>query len=244
MPRFYCQENLSPNTAITLPDNIAHHVRVVRLAIGTSIILFNGQGGQYHATIHKIDKKSVVANITSFDNHDVELPYTVNLAQALPASSKMEWIIEKSVELGVNSITPLVSSRCVTQLKAERAEKKIQHWQNIVVAASEQSGRNRLAQIDPVIHFKTWLTQIKSHQHILLSPRASLSLSDWAHQHTPQNTTIIIGPEGGLSEEEEALAIEQGAQALTMGPRILRTETAGLATLASLIAIWAIGNPK
>jgi 16S rRNA (uracil1498-N3)-methyltransferase len=238
MPRFYCSQPLAIGSQILLPDTVAHHVRVLRLAAGTAITLFNGDGGEYTATLTLIEKKRVSAEIKAHAARDVELPYAITLAQALPESSKMDWIIEKAVELGAVAIQPLSAQRCVMRLSGERMDKKLAHWQAIIVAASEQSGRNRLAQLNPPTDCKSWMSRQDLHRRILLSPRAEQSLSDWARHHPPQALALMIGPEGGFTEIEEDLAIAQGALSLSMGPRVLRTETAGLAALATLNAIW------
>lgn len=241
MPRFYCSQPLAIGSQILLPDNVSHHVHVLRLAAGTAITLFNGDGGEYTATLTLIEKKRVSAEINAHAARDVELAYAITLAQALPESSKMDWIIEKAVELGAAAIQPLSAQRCVMRLSGERMDKKLAHWQAIIIAASEQSGRNRLAHLDPPADCKSWMSRQDLHRRILLSPRAEQSLSDWARHHPPQTLALMIGPEGGFTEMEEDLAIAQGALSLSMGPRVLRTETAGLAALATLNAIWGEG---
>jgi len=180
----------------------------------------------------------VLAEVKTFSPREAELPYAITLAQALPEAAKMDWIIEKAVELGVTAIQPLAAQRCVVRLNSERAEKKHGHWQGIIHAAAEQCGRNRLAQLAPVDDFQRWIGQSDLHKRILLSPRGEQSLSDWARHQPHQALSLVIGPEGGFSETEENLACAQGALMLTMGPRVLRTETAGLAALAALNAIW------
>ena len=169
---------------------------------------------------------------------DVELPYEITLAQGLPEASKMDWIIEKAVEMGVAAIQPLAAQRCVVRLAGERAEKKLAHWQGVIVAASEQSGRNRLARLGQIDAFGAWNAQHDLHKRILLSPRGGESLAAWARHQPPQALTLMIGPEGGFTPEEEDAAMAQGALALSMGPRILRTETAGIAAVAALGALW------
>ncbi|GGI53500.1 16S rRNA (uracil(1498)-N(3))-methyltransferase [Oxalicibacterium solurbis] len=238
MPRFYCPQSLALGTVVTLPEAVARHVQVVRLAVGDRITLFNGEGGEYTATISVIEKKRVTAEIKLFEPHEVELPYAITLAQALPEASKMDWIVEKAVELGVHAIQPLASQRCVVRLSAERAEKRLQHWVGIVVAASEQSGRNRLATVAGPVDFTQWIAQQDLHPRIMLSPRSGQSLSDWARHHPPQSVALMIGPEGGFTEQEEAQAQAKGVLMLGMGPRVLRTETAGLAAVAALNAVW------
>ncbi|MFZ6768982.1 16S rRNA (uracil(1498)-N(3))-methyltransferase [Undibacterium sp. Di26W] len=238
MPRFYCPLPLNIGASITLPDEVAHHVFVLRQNVGDNIHIFNGEGGCYVATLTEVGKKNVTADVKVFLPEECELPYSLNLVQALPEASKMDWIIEKAMELGVSAIQPLAAQRCVVKLSAERAEKKQAHWQAIIVAAAEQCGRNRLAHLAPVMNYAQWLGQQDMHQRILLTPRADQSLADWSRHHPAQAVSLMVGPEGGYTDEEENLAIKHGVLALSMGPRILRTETAGLAAIAMLNAAW------
>ena len=228
MPRFYCPQPLVPGTTIALPEAVAHHISVVRLAPGELITLFNGEGGEVQASLVSIAKRSVTATVESHIAREVELPYAVTLAQALPEASKMDWIIEKAIELGVAGIVPLAAQRCVVRLSAERAEKKHAHWQGIIVAASEQSGRNRLASLHALEEFSKWLARPAAAPRILLSPRGTQTLAAWAAQREPQDVVLMVGPEGGFTAAEEDAAIAAGAIALAMGPRVLRTETAAL----------------
>jgi 16S rRNA (uracil1498-N3)-methyltransferase len=200
--------------------------------------LFNGEGGEYTATLASIEKNTAAVVIKTFSPREVELPYAITLAQALPEASKMDWIVEKAVELGATAIQPLAAQRCVVKLSGDRAAKRSLHWQAIIAAASEQSGRNRLPHLAEVANFDAWISQHDLHLRILLSPRAERSLSDWARHHPPQSVALLVGPEGGFSEAEEGTARMQNTLALSMGPRVLRTETAGLAALAALNAIW------
>lgn len=238
MPRFYCARPLDIGTTIDLPEDIAHHVFVLRLQVGDKIELFNGEGGAYIAIVTEIGKKRAMAEVKLHLNEERELAFGLNLAQALPEGSKMDWIIEKAIELGVNSIQPLAAQRSVVKLNAERADKKLRHWQSIITAASEQCGRNRLAHLSDVLDVQKWLLQQDMHKRILLTPRSEQSLADWARHHPPQAVTVMVGPEGGFSEAEENLAIQHGALALSMGPRILRTETAGLSAITILSSAW------
>ncbi|MDR3480702.1 MAG: 16S rRNA (uracil(1498)-N(3))-methyltransferase [Burkholderiaceae bacterium] len=238
MPRFYCAQALSIGAVIDLPDHVAHHVQVLRLGIDAHITLFNGEGGEFTATVSQIEKKRVTAEIKAFSPREAELPYAVTLAQALPEASKMDEIVQKAVELGATAIQPLAAQRCVVRLTSERANKKFAHWQGIIIAAAEQSGRNRLPNLAEPANFDDWIAQHDLHKRILLSPRAEQSLSDWARHHPPQALTLLIGPEGGFTEKEETLAGMQGALTLSIGTRILRTETAGMAALAAINAVW------
>jgi 16S rRNA (uracil1498-N3)-methyltransferase len=238
MPRFFHAEALAVGAILTLPEALTHHILVLRLALGAPLTLFNGDGGQYTATLTSIEKKRVSVEVKAYEPIDVELPFAITLAQALPESSKMDWIIEKAVELGVSGIAPLAAQRCVVRLSGERAIKRHAHWQGVIVSASEQCGRNRLAQLAQLSDYAQWITQQDLHRRIILTPRAESSLANWTRHQPPQAITLVIGPEGGLSPSEEKAAIDNGALALSLGPRILRTETAGLAALAIISGAW------
>lgn len=238
MPRFFCPQDLSIGALVELPAHIVHHVQVLRLKENDCITLFNGGGGEYAATLGAMEKKRAQAEVKAFFPREAELPYAATLAQALPEGSKMDWIVEKAVELGATALQPLAAQRCVVRLSAERAEKKQGHWNGIVIAASEQSGRNRLMHLAELTDFNQWIAQQDLHRRILLTPRGEQSLSDWARHHPPQAVTLIVGPEGGLTEAEEKAACSHGAIALSMGARVLRTETAGMAALAALNTVW------
>ena len=246
MPRFYCPQPLAAGAIVDLPEAVAHHLHVVRMQPGDALTLFDGRGGHYLASVHEAGKKRASARVEEHQAVDVELPYSVTLAQGLPEGAKMDWIIEKAVELGVAAIQPLAARRSVVRLSGERAEKRHGHWQGVIVAASEQCGRNRLAQLAPLADVERWIggpsaapeATPNAQPRILFSPRATASLADWARTAGPQAVTLMVGPEGGFSAEEEQAALDAGAIALSLGPRVLRTETAGLAAVAALNALW------
>lgn len=238
MPRFFYPAELAIGATVNLPEPVAHHCQVLRLTIGDPIVLFNGAGGSFVACLCAIEKRKVLAEVKTFNSDEVELPYALTLAQALPEASKMDWIIEKAIELGAAGIQPLTAQRCVTRLTVERAEKRRTHWQAIIASASEQCGRNRLAQLGPISDFQPWIRQQDLHKRIILSPYADQSLADWAHHHPSQALTLMIGPEGGFTDQECQLGIAHGAIPLSMGPRVLRTETAGLAAISTINAHW------
>lgn len=238
MPRFYIPFELAIGALIILPDKVAHHCQVLRLNVGEPIILFNGAGGSYVASLTTLEKKRGTAEVKAFNPQEVELNYAITLAQAIPEASKMDSIIEKAVELGAAGIQPLTTQRCVTRLSEERAEKRRAHWQAIIESASEQCGRNRLAQLAQIVDFTAWINQKNLHRRLILSPYAEQSLADWARHHPAQAVTVMIGPEGGFTEQEFLLAVNQGAIPLAMGPRVLRTETAGLSAISMLNAHW------
>ncbi|MCD6027128.1 MAG: rRNA methyltransferase [Solimicrobium sp.] len=191
-----------------------------------------------------MEKKRITAEVNAFNPNEVELNYAITLAQALPEASKMDWIVEKAVESGVAEIQPLTTQRCVTRLSDERAQKRHAHWQGIVESASEQCGRNQLTHLHSLLNFTTWINQPPSHQRIILSPSSEVSLSNWARQHPAQAVTLMIGPEGGFTDAEQLLAIKQGAICLSIGPRVMRTETAGLCAVTVLNAHWDIAPLK
>jgi 16S rRNA (uracil1498-N3)-methyltransferase len=238
MPRFYCPQPLAAGSIVDLPEAVARHLHVLRMNPGDPIVLFNGAGGEYRSTLSSLGKKNASVVVDALEAREAELPFAVTLAQGLPEGSKMDWIVEKAVELGVAAIEPLAAQRSVVRLSGERAEKRLAHWEGVVIAASEQCGRNRLASVAPVAEFGRWVAQPSSTRRILLTPRATQSLAAWAGSVEPHDVCIMIGPEGGFSDQEEDLALANGALALSMGPRVLRTETAGLAALAALSALW------
>ncbi|HYD97708.1 MAG TPA: 16S rRNA (uracil(1498)-N(3))-methyltransferase [Noviherbaspirillum sp.] len=238
MPRFFYPGPLSVGATLALPEHLAHHVLVLRLRAGDTLTLFNGEGGEYSATLLTMEKKHATAEVKAFSPREIELPYSLTLAQALPEGSKIDWIVEKAVELGVTAFQPIAAQRCVVRLSPERAEKKLAHWRSIVTAAAEQCGRNRLTQVGEPADFHEWVRQQNLHQRILLSPRAEQSLSDWARHHPAQAVALLIGPEGGFTAQEEEAANTHGVLTLSIGPRVLRTETAGLAAVAALNAVW------
>jgi len=239
MPRFYCDLPIEAGQLLRLPETIARHVQVLRLKVGDVVTLFNGLGGEYAGTIAGIDKKQVEVAVKTFSAREAEPPHAITIAQGLPEGAKMDWIVEKAVELGATGIQPLMCSRSIIRLDDERAGKKMIHWQGIMAAAAEQCGRNRLPVLGAPLRFDHWVAQHSMHRRVLLSPRANESLQTWARHQPGQAITLMIGPEGGWSEHEERLAISHGALCLGMGERVLRTETAGMAALAALQALWS-----
>ncbi len=238
MPRFFCNLPFDIGLQLELPDHVSHHLAVLRLGAGDSVTLFNGQGGEYSAVLTRVERRRCSVEIKAFDAREAEPRHTLTLAQGLPEGSKMDWIVEKAVELGATAIQPLAAARSVVRLSEERSAKKLAHWQAVAIAAAEQCGRNRVPSIAQPQSFSTWIAQHDLHPRILLSPRATQSLSDWARHRPPQAMTVMVGPEGGFNADEEAAAIAHGAICLSVGARVLRTETAGLAVLAALNALW------
>ena len=238
MTRLFCDFPLAIGENIELPKDAARHIMVLRLSAGDTLTLFNGLGGEYQARITRIDRQRVTTEIVSHSSREAELPYRITLAQGIPEATKMDWIIEKSVELGVSDFIPLAAQRSVVRLDKDRAEKRLSRWQAIAISAAQQCGRNRLPHIASPAGTGEYLRQTTPSPRILFSPHATETLSEWARHQKPQNITLLIGPEGGFSPEEENMAEQQGVTFLSMGPRILRTETAGLAAVAAINALW------
>ncbi len=241
-PRFFVDAALAADTVLELPDAVVRHVHVLRLAPGDAITLFNGQGGSHPATLTEIAKRHASATLGTHDASEAETPFAVTLAQGLAGGDKMDWLIEKAVELGVSAIQPLQAARSVVRLSGERATKRQAHWQALIEAACEQCGRNRLPALAPVANLESWLASAPATAaKLLLSPRALASLPELAQAEREAwragGVTLLIGPEGGLSPEEEDRARRAGFIGVSLGPRILRTETAGLTCLATLNAI-------
>ncbi len=237
-PRFYCPIPLAAGSRIDLPNAPAHHaVRVLRLSVGDAVILFNGQGGEVHGVIERLDRTRVTVALQTHHPIERESSLAVTLIQALSSTDKMDLVIQKAVELGVARIEPVVTERGVVRLNAERAGKRLEHWQGVVIAACEQCGRNRPPEVAPPASLRERLTEAQrpSERWILL-PDAGRSLRTLAR---PQGElALLVGAEGGFTPAEQKLALARGFTPIQLGPRVLRTETAGLAALAAIQALW------
>lgn len=239
MPRFFCDIDLVAGTGLDLPRVVARHLMVLRLAAGSKVVLFNGKGGEYEAELLSISKSGASVRVIAHHSVERELPYRITLAQGLPEAGKMDWIVEKAVELGVSAIKPIAAERSVGRLQGDRVEKRLDRWRSVVIAAAQQCGRNTLPDILPPQPLEQVIKSSGAGTCILFSPRASLTLPAWAKQQEPHDITVLIGPEGGFSPSEEQSAVDSGVVFLSMGDRILRTETAGLAAVSAISAIWA-----
>lgn len=232
--RIYQEGSLSPQGRFRLTDEASHHVaRVLRARLGDQLTLFNGQGGEYTATITAIDKKNVEVEMLAFTDRQAESPLDIYLAQGIARGEKMDFIMQKAVELGVNHIIPLITERCNVKLDPHREEKRIQHWQSVVISACEQSGRNNIPIVLSPQTLKEWLTQIKADICLVLSPHTQAKLPVQSITSTSR-IVLLIGPEGGLSSEEIEMAMQHGFHPWHLGPRVLRTETAALAAISAL----------
>lgn len=243
MPRFFVDSPLAPGLVVALPDEVARHVQVLRLHAGDTLTLFSGQGGQYAARLVELGRRNALVEIGAFEAVEAEAPYRITLAQGIAGGDKMDWLVEKAVELGVGRINPLVAARGVVRLSAERASRRQTHWQGVVRAACEQCGRNRVPEIEPARDLSKWLEELPvsiepGAMRLMLSPRASVPFDSLPRLAPDGEVTLLIGPEGGLSPEEEETAMAHGFSGLSLGPRVLRTETAGIAVLAALAGRW------
>ncbi len=235
MPRFHCPVPLQPGAQLSLPAGAARHVQVLRLQPGETITLFNGEGGEHTAIIERMGRQDVDVRVESHVAVERETERQVHIAMGMPANERMDWLVEKATELGVASIQPLQTERSVLRLSGERAQKKQDHWQALAVAACEQCGRNRVPTIHPVRTLAQWLATPLAGPGLVLSPQDdSPSIRDWHQAHAHGAVTLLSGPEGGLSVNEVSAAQSAGWQAVQLGPRILRAETAPLAALGLL----------
>lgn len=238
IPRFHCANRLGPGQTLDLPPEAAHHAaRVLRLAPGDAVILFDGHGGEYVGKIVRSGKEGVAVKTGDWCERERESPLEVRLAQAVSAGERMDFTLQKAVELGIRHIQPLLSERCKVKLAGERLERRVRHWQNVVVAACEQCGRNTVPTVAEPLPLLDWLWQRpEGEAGLLLSPLAESALSALPRPAGP--LTLLIGPEGGFSHDEAAAAIAKGCTPVRLGQRILRTETAALAALAAMQALW------
>ncbi len=212
-----------------------HAVRVLRLPPGAALVLFDGRGGEYPAHIQRIERDRVFADLAEWRDVERESPLAVTLVQALQAGDKMDFTIQKAVELGVRDIVPVESRRSVLRLTGERAAKRVAHWQGVAAAACEQCGRNQVPMVAPLEKLENWLARpAPGAMRLMLAPNAEQSLRELSPGGPVQ---LLIGAEGGLDPQEVLAAQQAGFQAVRLGPRVLRTETAGLAALAILQAL-------
>jgi 16S rRNA (uracil1498-N3)-methyltransferase len=237
MPRFYCPAPLHTGLALSLPAGAARHVQVLRLQPGDVITLFNGEGGEFDATVTRMGRSDVDVDIGEHRLLEREAARAVHLLAGITANDRMDWLVEKATELGVASITPLAAERSVLKLKGERADKKLAHWQGVAVAAAEQCGRNRVPTIHAALSLKEWLAQPPAS-----ADRWVLSLAQGTQSLAAVNTStrpvvVLSGPEGGLAPAEEAAALAAGFLPVTLGARVLRAETAPLALLSALTVL-------
>ena len=234
IPRFYVSDALSVGQAFPLPDTTFRHaIQVLRLNVGEPLILFNGTGGEYLAQLTSVSKRTAAITIESHVATDPESPLQLTLVQAIIKPDKMDFALQKAVELGVATIQPLTTQRSVIRIGKEKADKKMQHWEGIMQAACEQSGRTRLPQLTAPLELDDWLEQPVDGSRLILAP------GDYPHINAlpldlPTPISLLIGPEGGFTDNEVALCLQAGVMPVSLGPRILRAETASITALALL----------
>ena len=236
-PRLYCDLPLSPGAEIVLPEAAARHaVTVLRLQPGNTLNLFNGAGGEYRASLAAVNKREARVRIIEFIAAERESPLRITLALGISAGEHMDYSLQKATELGVTAIAPLATERSVVRLAGERADKRQRHWQHVVIAACEQCGRNRVPAVAPVQGLFAYLAALERNRRLLmLSPDAAMPLKRAA---CGADVVLLVGAEGGLAPAEIQAAEAGGFEAVSLGPRILRTETAPVAALAVLQALW------
>lgn len=236
MTRIHVPVLLTAGARLDLPEEAARHVaQVLRMKAGEPLTLFNGEGGEHAATILVAGRRDVSVEIGLHDPVDRESRLEITLAQCVSKGERMDFTVQKAVELGVSRIVPLLSERSVVKLDAERWDKKLEHWRGIATSACEQSGRTRIPEIAAVQKLDSWLATANDALRLVLAPTESVSLRNLP---PASGIALLIGPEGGLSEAEIAAARRAGCVGIGLGPRILRTETAGVAALAMLQLLW------
>jgi 16S rRNA (uracil1498-N3)-methyltransferase len=235
--RLYCDLALSPGAEIALPQAAAHHaLSVLRLQVGDALTLFNGAGGEFGASLVAANRREARARIVEFHAAERESPVCITLALGISAGERMDYSLQKATELGVTAIQPLATERCMVKLAGERAGKRLQHWRHVVIAACEQCGRNRVPVVAPVEKLYAYLAAVDRKQRLLmLAPDADTPLKRVA---PAASAVLLIGAEGGLAPAEQEAARASGFEAVHLGPRILRTETAPVAALTVLQALW------
>lgn len=240
IPRIYTPQDLQANSQLELEEAASRHIaKVLRMGPGRELILFNGQGGEYSATIENQTKKITQVAISQFQPDNRQSPLETELGIAISRGERMDQVIQKASELGVTAISPIFSERTEVKLSGPRLDKKLQHWQQIAISACEQSQRNLLPIVRPPQTLASFLSHSQQDLKLVLHHRSDKKLQDYCQ---PQSSCFLIGPEGGLSENEIRQAEQQGFNALTLGPRVLRTETAPIAALSLAQYLWGDFN--
>lgn len=238
--RLYIEAEFTAGTELELTKEQAHYVlTVLRLKNATVIEAFDGNGHLARGQLNVSGRRSASLLIESVEQSSSESPVNTTLVQGISRGDRMDYSIQKAVELGINAIQPIFTSRCEVKLKGDKLEKRQQQWQTIVINACEQSGRTFVPKVLPIIDFEQWLNQQDAQSFgLVMDPYASNTLASLEKPTAQQNIQILVGPEGGLTEDEVQKSICAGMKAIQLGPRVLRTETAGPATLAIIQALW------
>lgn len=238
LPRIYVNTKLKLQQLIELDIEISRRItQVLRLKIAAMIILFNGNGGEFVAKITTINKHSIIAKLEQFIPKNIESPLSIHLGQGIARGEKMDFIIQKAVELGINEITPIFTEHCNVKLQSDRLQNRSDHWQKIAIHAAEQSGRCHVPTVHLAVPIQSWVKQHNDKLGLILDPTAKNCITDLTKPNH-QQITLLIGPEGGFSPAELKIAINNNFHPIQLGPRILRTETAALATISVLQALW------
>ena len=236
IPRFYDPQSLQLDQLIELNDAVVQHVcRALRMRVGDELILFNGDGLEYKAQLETVEKRRASARITQQDDRHIESPLDIRIRQSLSRGERMDYAVHKDTEMGMQQMFPLFSERCEVKLSTDRQDKRIRHWQQVAISACEQSGRCKVPTIGAPQTLEQWVKQEDAELKLVLHHHTATPL---AEMDAPESIALLIGPEGGLTEQEVELARDHGFQPVAFGPRVMRTETAPVAALALLQYLW------
>lgn len=236
VPRVFTHQAIVTNSTLALAEPQSHYLsKVLRMQAGRELILFNGEGGEYTAEISAVHKKYIDVNVKDFSSENRESHLQLELAIGVSRGERMDWVLQKATELGVTKITPLLTERTEVKLGGERADKKMEHWQQILISACEQCQRNVLPKLSEPKIYSEWVTQCEAEFKFVLHHRDNQGLPK---DKATQSVALLIGPEGGLDDDEIAQAITQKFSPLTLGPRVLRTETAPVAAISLVQYLW------
>lgn len=234
IPRIYCEQALAAHSSIELTAKASQHLRVLRHHLGQALVLFNGRGGEYSAKLNAWHEKIAIIEVLDFQNVCRELPVAVHIGQAIIANQRMDWLIQKSAELGVATITPLMTEWTSQKIPQDRLHKRLLHWQEVAINACEQSGRTILPTIQTPLSLAAWLGALPCANHWLLHPGDTAIPLSSISSLPATSIAVTIGPEGGLSPQDITLIQANVSKIISLGPRILRTETACVSLLSVL----------
>lgn len=236
IPRFYDPQSLQMDQLVELSDAVVQHVcRALRMRAGDELILFNGDGLEYKAQLETVEKRRASARIIQQDDRRIESPLDIRIGQSLSRGERMDYAVQKATEMGMQQMFPLFSERCEVKLSTDRQDKRIRHWQQVAISACEQSGRCKVPTISAPQTLEQWVKQEDAELKLVLHHHTATPLAEMA---APESIALLIGPEGGLTEQEVELARDHGFQPVAFGPRVMRTETAPVAALALLQYLW------
>ncbi len=243
IPRLFVDSPLNEDSEIEPNDAQTHHLlHVLRCQINDKVMVFNGESGEFEARIIELNKRKIKLRLVEYIEVNRESTLNITLAQGIARGERMDFLIQKAIELGVQAIQPIHSEKS-QRLPGNRLGKKLEHWRSVAISATEQSGRCRLTTLHPPLAIHDWLGSLCKNKNpelrIVLSPDASESMLELG---PPENVLLLVGPESGLSESEVGMAYSHGFSGVQLGPRILRTETAGLAAIASAQTLWGDFN--